>query len=590
MNPNNFKIEYKYSMILSWLLKMAKRTLLCTLLCSCLFLHVLFAQTIPIDDIKEDQIRIQQLIQGSELSSFSNRPVWNHIYDQYMESAGDGIPTGIWSEPLSLPEYDLGYSFKAGAYLPSIRVTTNTGVPYGENNEAAWYGKGLNTEFRGGVWITSDYLTITFRPQVVTQQNLDFEVPRFIPNQDANIRYTAEGISGIIDAPFRFGPNAFSTVNLGYTSVRAHYKQLEAGFSNEPMWWGANVKYPLLMSNNAPGMKHFFVGTRYPVKVPWVGKFEFKWIGAFPEDSDYFDLDEEFQKDRFMAGVNLIYSPAFSPNLHLGFARVVHTYIDDDGLKSSDLGMILDPFYLKEFIDVRGPLRDVKPRNHLNSIFGRWVWPESRTEIFAEYFRDDFAWDSRDLLMEPRHNSGYAFGLQKLFDAPYADFYKVHAEFTNMTPGFLEEVRPQSYYYTDTQIPQGHTNEGQVLGAAIGPGSNSQFISIDGYVPNGRFGLFVRRLSDNNHFHFEFDRSLNRPEEFRRGFGDYWRHRTDMTFGLRGLYRYRSFLISGEASWTKLFDYGRFDYGVFGPGISISTHEPRDKSNIQLQISVGYAF
>ena len=550
----------------------------------------LAAQVIPIDDIKEEQIRIQQLLQGSEYSSFSNRPVWNHIYDRYMENADNLNPSGMWTEKLELPVYDLGYSFKAGAYLPSIRITSNTGLPYGENNEAAWYGKGLNTEFLGGVWLTSDYLTITLRPQVVTQQNLDFEVPRFIPNQDTNIRYTAEALRGIIDAPFRFGPDPFSTVSLGYTSVRVHYKPVEAGFSNEPLWWGANAKYPLLMSNNAPGMKHFFAGTRYPVKIPWVGKFEFKWIGAFPEDSDYFDLEAEFQRDRFMSGINLIYSPTFSPNLHLGFARVVHTYIDDDGLKGSDLGMIFDPFYLKEFIDVRGPLRDIKPRNHLNSIFGRWVWPESRAEIFAEYFRDDFAWDSRDLLMEPRHNSGYAFGVLKLFDAPLADFYKVHVEFTNMTPGFLEEVRPQNYYYTDTQIPQGHTNRGQVLGAAIGPGSNSQYVSIDGYIPNGRFGLFMRRLSDNNHFHFEFDRSLNRPEEFRNGFGDYWRHRTDITFGLRGLYKYRSFLISGEASWTKLFDYGRFDYGVFGRGISIATHEPRDNYNLQIQLSVGYAF
>ncbi len=550
----------------------------------------LSAQVIPIDDIKEDQMRIQQLIQGSDLSSFSNRPVWNLIYDQYMEEAEARQQSGMWTEPLSLPEYDFGYSFKAGIYLPSTRLTSNTGVPYGENNEAAWYGKGLNTEFHGGVWITSDYLTITFRPQLVTQQNLDFEVPRFIPNQDSGIRYTAEGLKNIIDAPFRFGPESFNTVSLGYTSFRIHYKPIEAGVSNEPMWWGANAKYPLLMSNNAPGMKHFFAGTRYPVRIPWVGKFEFKWMGAFPEDSDYFDLDEEFRKDRFMTGVNLIYSPAFSPNLHLGFARVVHTYIDDFGLKGSDLGMIFDPFYLKEFIDVRGPLGDVKPRNHLNSIFGRWVWPESRVEIFAEYFRDDYAWDSRDLLMEPRHNSGYAFGLLKLINAPFADFYKVHVELTNMTPGFLEEVRPQNYYYTDTNIPQGHTNEGQVLGAAIGPGSNSQFFSIDGYVPNGRFGLFARRLADNNHFHFEYDRSLNRPEEFRQGFGDYWRHRTDVTLGIRGLYKYRSFLISGEASWTRLFDYGRFDYGEFGRGISIATHEPDDKSNIQLQLSVGYTF
>src|SRR5690625_5072133 len=74
--------------------------------------------------------------------------------------------------------------------------------------------------------------------------------------------------------------------------------------------------------------------------------------------------------------------------------------------------------------------------------------------------------------MEPRHNSGYALGVIKLVEAPLADFYKLHVEFTNMTPGFIQEVRPQNYYYTNEEIRQGHTNRGHLLGAAIGPGSN----------------------------------------------------------------------------------------------------------------------
>lgn len=548
------------------------------------------AQIIPIDDLREEQLRIQQLFHGSEYSSFANRPVWNSIYDTYMNLASETQPVGMWTEKIPLSEYDLGYTFKAGVYMPSIQVVTNSVLPYGDNNEAAWYGRGLNTEFKGGVWVTSDYLTVTFRPQLVNQENSEFEVPRFIPGQETDIRYVYEGLRDIIDAPFRFGEESFSTISLGYTSVRAHYKSIEAGLSNEPLWWGANIKYPLLMSNNAPGMKHIFAGTRKPVRVPYVGKFEFKWIGAFPEDSDYFDLSEQYQKDRFMGGVNIIYSPAFAPNLHAGFARVVHTYIDDTGLTTGDFGMIFDPFYLKEFINTRGPLRDLKPRNHLNSIFGRWVWPESRVEIFAEFFRDDFAFDSRDLLMEPRHNSGYAFGMMKLIDAPFADFYKVHVEFTNMTPGYIQEVRPQNYYYTDDQISQGHTNKGQILGAAIGPGSNSQYVQIDGYFPQGRFGVFVRRLADNSHFHYQYDRSLDRPDEYRNGYGDYWRHRTDLTVGANGLYKFRQFIISGELSWTKLYNYGRFDYGEFGPGINIATHIPYDLTNLQAKISLSYTF
>jgi hypothetical protein len=549
----------------------------------------LYSQTIPIDDIKEEQLRIQQLHYGTQFSSFTNRPVWNHVYDSYMDLGDENY--GFWSRKHHSPAFDLGYSFKIGVYNPSVRITTNSEVPYGENNEAAWYGRGLNGEFTGGVWLTSDYFTITFRPQLASQDNMDFEEPRFIPeDEDGNRIFAAEGIADIIDQPFRFGPESFNTVSLGYTSIRVHYKMAEAGFSNEPVWWGGNVKYPLLMSNNAPGMKHFFLGTRSPLNIPYIGNFEFKWMGAFPEDSDYFEYGEdEDPKDRFMNGVNISYSPLFAPNLHFGFSRVIHTYLDHNGLTGEDLGMIFDPFLLTNFIDARGPLTNIKPRNHLNSLYARWIWPESRIELFGEFYREDFAYDSRDLLMEPRHNSGYAFGLQKLVDAPLADFYKVHLEFTNMTPSYLREVRLQNYYYTHPQIRQGHTNRGQVLGAAIGPGSNSQYLGIDGYFQDGRAGVFIRRLADNNHFHYEYDRSLNRPEEFRGGYGDYWRNRTDLTIGTRGLYNFREFLISGELSWTKLFNYGRFDYGQFG-GLHIGNFEPYDITNVQFQISVSYLF
>jgi hypothetical protein len=547
-----------------------------------------FSQTIPIDHLKEEQIRIQQLRHGSLYSSFTNRPVWNGVYDRYMDLSTE---SGLWGRKLDALEYDIGFSFKVGVYEPSLKITANSDLPYGENNEAAWYGRGLNTEFKGGVWITSEYLTITFRPQFVSQANMDFEEPRFIPtDQDGNFLYVAEAIGNIIDRPFRFGSESFNTMSIGYTSVRLHYKMAEAGVSNEPLWWGPMSRYPLLLSNNAPGMRHFFAGTRSPLRIPYIGKLELKWLGAFPEDSDYFIYQpEEERKDRFMTGINISYSPAFAHNLHFGFSRVVHTYLEDGRLTGEDFGMIMDPFLLKNFLDTRGPLDNLKPRNHLNSIYARWIWPESRIELFGEFYREDFAYDSRDLLMEPQHNSGYAFGLQKLFDAPLANFYKAHIEFTNMTPSYLQEVRPQNYFYTHPLIRQGHTHRGQVLGAAIGPGSNSQFFSLDAYGDKGRLGIFVRRLADNSHFHYQFDRSLNRPEEFRQGFGDYWRNRTDLTIGGRGLFFYQQFLISGELSWTKLLNYGRFDYGRFG-GLNIANFEPYDKTNVQFQVSVSYFF
>lgn len=550
-----------------------------------------YSQSIPIQDIQEEQIRLKQLLHGTVYTSFTDRPLWNSIYDSYMNLSDPGY--GFWSQNHNSTQYDVEgpMNIRFGIYRPSVQFTSNSTVPYGENNEMAWYGRGMNTEFNGGFWITSDYATITFRPHIAYQQNQNFEVPRFLSiDDDENFLFTAEGIGDIIDRPYRFGSTPFTSFSQGYTSIRFHYKPVEIGFSTEPRWWGGNIKYPLLMSNNAPGMQHFFLGTRYPIRIPYVGSLEFTYLAAFPEDSDYFIADEdEEQLDRFMGGINISFSPIFASNLHLGFARAVHTYIDDSGFNASDLGLVLDPFLLENFIEIRGPIDMIKPRNHLNTLYARWVWPESRFELYGEFYREDFAWDSRDVLTQPRHNSGYAFGFQKLLNLPYALFYRLNLEFTNMTPSHLREVRLQNYYYTHPEIRQGHTNRGQLLGAAIGPGSNSQFLSVDSYQDWGRYGIFVRRLADNNHFHYEFDRSLNRPEEFRQGYGDYWRHRTDLTIGARGLFSLGDLILAGEFSWTKLFNYGRFDYGTFG-GLNISNFDPYDKINLQVQISLSYHF
>tara|TARA_R100001143_G_C3360851_1_gene135476 strand:- start:4378 stop:6108 length:1731 start_codon:yes stop_codon:yes gene_type:complete len=549
----------------------------------------IFAQRVVINDLQEEQIRIQQLLYGSKFTSLANRPLWQQVYDDYINQTDHDY--GMWSKSYSSTAYTPGPQdiFQIGLYDIQSRVTINTTVPYGYNNEAAWYGRGLNSELFFGGWISSDYLTISFRPQLVYQQNIEFEDPRFVfRDEDGNLLYFTEAIGNIIDTPFQFGPDPFSTISLGYTSIRAHYNAFEVGYSTEPLTWGANVQYPLLFSNNAPGMQHFFLGTRKPFRIPYVGNLEFSYIGAFPEDSDYFETEDELQENRrFINGINLAYSPAFISNFHVGFARAVQKYLENDTLKSSDFGLILDPFYLKEFIRTRGSLNNVEPRYHLNLVYVRWIWEESHFEIYGEFYREDFAWDSRDFLMEPHHNSGYSFGFSKLIFAPYAHFYKVNLEFVNMTPSQLQEVRPQSYYYANPVIRQGHTNRGQLLGAAIGPGSNTQYFSIDAYKSWGRYGIYFRRLADNNQFHYNFDRSLNRPEIFRQGFGDYWRNRTDLTIGTRGLIESNNFILSGEIAWTKLFNYGRYDYNVFG-GTNIANFTPNDRTNLSVQFSISY--
>ena len=63
----------------------------------------------------------------------------------------------------------------------------------------------------------------------------------------------------------------------------------------------------------------------------------------------------------------------------------------------------------------------------------------------------------------------------------------------------LEQTRqkfkgPLRSFYTSRLVPQGFTQRGQTIGAAIGPGSSSQWIAGDYITGLRRIGLFAGRI------------------------------------------------------------------------------------------------
>src|SRR5690625_350462 len=128
-------------------------------------------------------------------------------------------------------------------------------------------------------------------------------------------------------------------------------------------------------------------------------------------------------------------------------------------------------------------------------------------------------------------------------------------------------------FYTHSRIRQGHTNRGQILGAAIGPGSNSQFLALDAYKDEYKFGLFAHRLVDNDNFHFEKGSSSLSPS---RDFGDYFRHRVDLTLGINFIYSPGPFLLIATIVWTKAYIFVRFYYCMF-VGDTIQNYDRLDR-------------
>ncbi|MGM0506585.1 MAG: capsule assembly Wzi family protein [Bacteroidota bacterium] len=578
-------------------------------------------QVLPVGSLEEEQLHIRELLYGQSESGFTHRPIWRldtSVWGELNQNDGPQPGSPWWrgllprmEEEFTIPWIGNGYSVRGGLWNPSMQLTTNSRHPQGINNAAAWYGKGITTEWLAGGYLTSDYLSLSVRPHLIWQQNNDFPEPRFIPlDPNGESWYTTEGIGDRIDAPFRFGPDPYWTLDPGHSSIRAHYGSVEIGYGTDPLWWGPAGRYPLVMSTNSPGFAHTFIGTRRPITVPWVGDIQARWIGGRLSYSDWYHeglRDMSFEQmdrlgaggnldlsgsgfeygegvDRYLSGLHLSWSPSMLPDLTLGLIRMVHSPLPDGERRWGDIRAVLDPFYLKKLQENQGDDSERKLRYALNSIYARWIWPESQFEIFGEFMRDDYAWDSRDFLMEPHHSSGYSFGFQKLFPTtlPGARWIRAHMEFTNLTPSYLALVRPQGYRYAHPDIPGGHTNRGQLLGAAIGPGSNSQFLKLDALTDWGRLGLFFQRKADNNQFHYEYDQSLGRDTSW----GDYKRHRTDLTVGLDLLWLTGPIALTAKASWTTMMNYGRFDYDHYGPEWGWDEFTWNDLRNIHLQAGV----
>lgn len=532
------------------------------------------AQPIPVGDLQENHYRTLQLLSDSRAqNSFSNRPVWSHNYQEfeYLNTR----PNSIWSQPFEAKNVIFTGGFSAGIYNPILANTYNSNLPYGGNNSAAWYGRGWTTELQAGGWITSDYLTVTFRPHLSLQQNKSFGKPRFIPINSEGEPIYRSIIPGI-DKPFRFGSDSYTTIDLGQSSVRLHYRQLEAGISKENLWWGPGVQYALLMSNNAPGVKHAFLGTQSPIPLPLnLGKIEFRLIGGWPEDSKYYSGINS-DRQRFMSGTNFIYSPSILRGLHLGFSRIVHEYVPAEGLSFDNFVSSLN------FGDRQTSSSDTQ--NQLVSVYFRWVFPESNAEIYGEYFREDSFFDMRDLFLEPDHDRAYTIGGQKIIRSNWINFFKVNLEINNLVPNRVDEVRPQTYYYTHSRIRQGHTNKGQILGATIGPGSGSQYLGVEGYFDRGMLGIFIQRVEQNDFFHYEFYEELLTQPELK----DIWRHRVNLNIGLSSHFKHGPFLFTGKLVWNKNYNYGRYELGDLD--VDFDSVDKNDVVNIQLQLSARYLF
>jgi hypothetical protein len=361
-----------------------------------------------------------------------------------------------------------------------VRTLYNSAYPLNVNNGAVWAGAGVSATVEAGADLRLGRLRAAIYPVVAYQQNAGFPLREI--DLRGNSPFIYGGHPGVIDWPQRHGEEAFWTVLPGQSSVWLEAFGGAVGVSTENLWIGAAQRMPLMLSNTGPGFPHVFLGTARPLRTR-IGSFEAQTFWGRLRESMWFDSDPGNDTNLFV-GTTLVWEPSFLPGLFLGAHRSYIVPFDQPDW--SVLNYVVDPF-----IDLRGnPPGD----NKLLSVFGRWVLPPSRFEVYAEWGREDGWGEWVDLLREADHSQAFVLGLQKLTGGAERTF-RWWAELAHLQhAAAVRGGRGTVTVYVHNEIFQGYTNRGQLLGAWIGPGSNSQIVGVDHMQGDRSTGLAIERV------------------------------------------------------------------------------------------------
>jgi hypothetical protein len=363
--------------------------------------------------------------------------------------------------------------------LPELRTVWNSDIPFSLNEGALWAGRGANLMLSGGVQLELGPASLRLLPQVAHQQNR--HVPLTSPPGRHWSIFAAPWHTGeqSADLPLRFGSQPFTTFDWGQSRLSLAGRAWEAGISTENLWWGPGIRNALVMSNNAPGVPHAFVGSQAPLRTR-IGSFEGRWMLGGLSPSLYFDTLQAGGR-RSLSGAVVTFAPAVDRDLTLGAARTVIAPLD---------GWDEAPARLLDVFTRSGrPRRDAAGAwqsgpDQLTSLFARLVLPDQGAEVYAEWARRELPTSFRDWLVAPHHSQGYTLGAQWVGPLPRAALLRVQGEVSYLEQSPTFRHRRIDSFYTSRSVAHGYTQRGQVIGAAIGPGASSQWLAVD-YLAEG---------------------------------------------------------------------------------------------------------
>jgi hypothetical protein len=519
---------------------------LCIIVCLMTQTRVI-AQSLPVGTpVLDDYYRRMQLLNKADSNlSFTIRPFYLPV---------NSATRNVYHPDTALLTNDrVNFANARGIFqiLPlSLQQQFNSNHPYGWNDEAMIPAKGYQTLVTGGFYFKYGPLSIQFKPEFVYAANPGF-------TSFAAGRSDAELISyykyhNEVDQPERYGNGAYKKAFLGQSNILLTFGKIAMGLSNESIWWGPGIRNALILSNNAPGFKHFTVNTVKPIKT-FLGDFEGQVIGAKLVGSGLAPLSTTTTSvgasiyspkradSRYYAAFNINYHPKWIDGLTLGLTRAFNAYHND--IKGFNGYVPFFSAYSKP--DTTGS--DQFGRDQLTSIYARWLFTKAQAEIYFEYGLNDNSFGIKDFIGSPDHSRAYIFGLRKMIDINNLKDQHIlfSAEVTQLSQTLDRVVRPAGGWYVHTQVRDGQTNMGQFLGAGTGSGGNLQSMDISWVSGLKKLGVQVERYEHDVDFYQAYLADIN-------GNSRSW---VDFAFALVGEWNYKNLLFNAKLQQVKSLNY-----------------------------------
>jgi hypothetical protein len=472
----------------------------------------------------------------------------------------------------------------------------NSLLPQNWNDGNMYPARGWQERYTFGMQLKLGIIDLNIQPEWLKVQNIPQQYYPGNP-EDGNFMPKYFGsVANVIDNFRQFGTKKIDTFTMGQSRIGLQLGPINVGYSNQTNWWGPGIRNSLVFTNNAAGFKHLYLSTNKPIK-SFIGNFEFSAITGLIDTNWYQDPDLTLMKriwsggiakknldQRMIDAIIVNWQPNWVPNLFLGYAYSRQYY-------KHQLNPYGQPysFFSKDFTKVE-----------LGSLMFRFLLPKDNAEFYGEVgIPNKSPWPWKFFEKSPK--TGFVFGVTKLAKfRSNKSYLRLNLEFTQLQlynpkdmfyPGWAFVGGLPNSWYTSDIIKQGYTNQGQIIGASIGPGSNSQTINLSYHYKYNTIGIEVERISQNNDFfsvvYFSGKNGQLNPQSGLT-WGYYNKYWVDINSKIYAqVMPSKNILVSASLMQTDAMNYRWLKFPDPGKKYDEGASQT-DKYNVQFQLSIKY--